>query len=85
MDVTERIMAAYRGVPGLRLTTMQAGRLWALDIAHCERLLNQLVTGGHLYLDTRNQYVLTGPVLPMRAPVAQASRPVSSPPAHPCE
>lgn len=87
MDFTERILEAYAGVPGLRLTTTQAGRLWALDPAHCERLLNQLVTDGHLYIDTRGQYAWMGhvPAPHVRNSGAQASEGVASPPTHPCE
>jgi|JI10StandDraft_1071094.scaffolds.fasta_scaffold672227_2 hypothetical protein len=60
MDLTERILAAYRGVPGLRLTTTQAGRLWASAPEDCERALNHLVTAGYLYVDTRGQYAWHG-------------------------
>jgi hypothetical protein len=62
MCVTERILADYRDLPGLRLTVRQAARLWALEIVHCERLLNQLVTDGHLFIDGSGHYAWTGPV-----------------------
>lgn len=87
MDFIERILAAYTGVPGLRLTTTQAGRLWALDPAHCERLLNRLVTDGHLYIDTRSQYAWMGhvPVPHVRASGAQAFEAVAGPPTCACD
>lgn len=62
MDVTKRILAEYRDLPGLKLTTRQAARLWALELVQCEYLLNQLVTDGHLLIDARGQYAWTGSV-----------------------
>ena len=56
MDVTERILAEYRDFPGLRLTTRQAARLWALEFTECERLLNQLVVDGDLFVDATCRY-----------------------------
>jgi hypothetical protein len=60
MDVTKRILAEYRDLPGLKLTTRQAARLWTLELVQCECLLNQLVTDGHLFIDARGQYAWTG-------------------------
>lgn len=70
MDITERILAEYRYLPGLRATALQAARRWALEVASCECLLNQLVADGHLFIDARGQYAWTG-----RAHVPHASRP----------
>ena len=42
-DALFRIRGEYLEVPGLRLTTRQAQRLWHLDRARCEVLLNALV------------------------------------------
>jgi hypothetical protein len=72
MDVTERILAEYRDLPGLRLTTRQAARLWALDLVHCERLLRQLVTDGHLCIDAIGQYTWISHV---HVPHTRASEP----------
>jgi hypothetical protein len=38
-----RIKAEYMEMPGLRLTTAQAGRLWGLDIATCRDVLERLI------------------------------------------
>ena len=40
--LVERIRGEYAEMPGLRLTLAQAARLWQLDVAICETLLQQL-------------------------------------------
>jgi hypothetical protein len=42
-DILERIQGEYRELPGLRLTRLQAQRLWHLDRAVCDGLLLALV------------------------------------------
>jgi hypothetical protein len=42
-DVLRRIQGEYLEMPGLRLTSAQAQRLWGLDRAACEALLGALV------------------------------------------
>lgn len=42
-DALCRIRGEYLEMPGLRLTTAQAQRLWNLDRPTCERLLGTLV------------------------------------------
>ncbi len=42
-DVLCRIRGEYLEMPGLRLTTAQAQRLWNLDRPTCERMLGTLV------------------------------------------
>jgi hypothetical protein len=62
MDATERILSEYREFPALRHTARQAARLWALEHVSCERLLNQLVTDGHLYINASGRFTWTGRV-----------------------
>jgi hypothetical protein len=45
-----RIRAEYREMPGLRLTLVQARRLWGLDILTCAAALATLQAAG--FLDT---------------------------------
>ncbi len=45
-----RIRSEYREMPGLRLTLLQARRLWGLDILTCSAALATLQTAG--FLDT---------------------------------
>ena len=42
-DVLQRIRAEYLELPGLRLTIVQAQRLWGLDRAACDSTLTKLV------------------------------------------
>ena len=42
-DVLRRVQGEYIEMPGLRLTTAQAQRLWGLDRASCDALLGALV------------------------------------------
>jgi hypothetical protein len=43
-----RIRGEYREMPGLRLTAAQACRLWQVDAATCEAVLQTLVAEGFL-------------------------------------
>lgn len=52
-----RIRGEYREMPGLRLKTEQAMRLWSLDQATCERVLNDLVRSGFLQRDDSGRFV----------------------------
>lgn len=42
-DALRRVQGEYIEMPGLRLTTAQAQRLWGLDRAACDALLGALV------------------------------------------
>ena len=42
-EVLQRVQGEYIEMPGLRLTTAQAQRLWGLDRAACDALLDALV------------------------------------------
>ena len=52
-DVFRRVRGEYIEMPGLRLTTAQAQRLWGLDRASCDSLLDALVEAKFL-LKTRD-------------------------------
>jgi hypothetical protein len=41
-SLVERVRGEYREMPGLCLTVPQACRLWQIDRAICERVLNAL-------------------------------------------
>jgi Fic family protein len=56
-DLETRIRGEYREMPGLRLRTEQAMRLWSLDQATCERVLNDLVHSGFLQRDEMGRFV----------------------------
>lgn len=52
-DVLQRVQGEYREMPGLRLTTAQAQKLWGLDRSACDALLGALVDAKFL-LRTRD-------------------------------
>jgi hypothetical protein len=54
-----RIRAEYREMPGLKLTTAQATRLWQLDPRHSEELLNALVVDGLLRRSSDGAYLVS--------------------------
>src|SRR5918995_1585724 len=48
-EVLQRVQGEYIEMPGLRLTTAQAQRLWGLDRAACDALLGALVDAKFLF------------------------------------
>ena len=48
-DVLRRVQGEYIEMPGLRLTPAQAQRLWGLDRAACDTLLDKLVEDRFLF------------------------------------
>ncbi len=48
-DVLRRVQGEYIEMPGLRLTTAQAQRLWGLDRSVCDTLLGALVDTKFLF------------------------------------
>ena len=53
-----RIRAEYREMPGLRLTLLQARRLWAIDIMTCSAALTALEASGFLSSTRDGAFVL---------------------------
>ena len=56
-SLVARVRGEYREMPGLRLTVLQACRLWHVDVPTCERLFEQLVTEGVLYKTEKSTYI----------------------------
>lgn len=52
----ERIKSEYMEMPGLRLTTTQAARLWNLSVRTSERVMAALVERRFLIRDSRGAY-----------------------------
>jgi hypothetical protein len=48
-DVIRRVQGEFLEMPGLRLTEPQARRLWGLDEASCDALLDALVDAKFLF------------------------------------
>lgn len=61
-DSITRLLTRIRGefleMPGLRLTSAQAARLWALDRRTSERILDGLTTAGFLLRSREGAYLL---------------------------
>jgi hypothetical protein len=57
---SQRILAEYREMPGLRVTLRQAARLWAMDAGHCRAILDALVASGGLRRSSKGEYCLPG-------------------------
>jgi hypothetical protein len=81
----EVAQSAFRELPTLRLTPAQARRLWSLDPATCQRVLQRLVACGYLTVADDGRYCrpecLTAsagwdwPRVPRRAPVPPSHHP----------
>ena len=52
-----RIRSEFLEMPGLRLTPVQAARLWAVDRETSERILHGLVAAGFLIKNREGAYV----------------------------
>jgi hypothetical protein len=56
-SLAARIRGEYREMPGLRLTLAQACRLWHVDAATCETLLEELVREAFLHRTDKGAYI----------------------------
>jgi hypothetical protein len=56
-----RARAEYLEMPGLRLTTRQAARLWSLDREVCNAILQQLTASGFLGQTPDGAFLLRAP------------------------
>ena len=70
LDVLRRVQGEYIEMPGLRLTTAQAQRLWGLDRAACDALLSALVDAKFLFRTRDGAFVRSDN---MRAIILSAS------------
>lgn len=56
LQLLHRVRAEFSEMPGMRLTTEQAMRLWSLDRATCEGVLDELITTRFLERDAFGRY-----------------------------
>jgi hypothetical protein len=56
-DWLHLIRSEYLEIPGLNLTRQQVQRLWSLDAATCDALLDALLAGKFLKLTDHGAYV----------------------------
>ena len=66
--MVDRIRGDYMEMPGLELTTPQAGRLWNLGLDDCRQVLDALVDAGFLKWTAKRTIVRTGRDLRTGAP-----------------
>ena len=52
--LVDRVRSEFEEMPGLRLTIPQASRLWGLDPAACQRIVDTLV--GNVFTDLAPLY-----------------------------
>ena len=52
-----RVRAEFMEMPGLRLTSAQAARLWAVDRQMSERILDGLMAAGFLFRNREGAYL----------------------------
>ncbi len=57
-QLIERVRGEYLEMPGLKLTPVQARRLWSLDDRVCERVLTALVQSKFLAKTRDGSFVL---------------------------
>jgi hypothetical protein len=72
-EVLEKIRKEYLEMPGLILTTAQAGRLWSLDLPTCESLLDRLVGSHFLMRKADGRYARADFRFPVPRPIKTVS------------
>jgi hypothetical protein len=73
-EVLQRIQGEFVEMPGLRLTTAQAQRLWGLERDVCDALLGALVDAKFLSQTRDGAFVRLDGVAPMKIMKAQPKR-----------
>jgi hypothetical protein len=66
-DVLRRVQCEFLEMPGLRLTTPQARRLWGLDAAQCDALLGALVDSNFLFRTRDGAFMRVEHAMPAKA------------------
>jgi len=66
-EVLRRVQGEFLEMPGLRLTTPQARRLWGLDAAQCDALLGALVEANFLFRTRDGAFMRVEHAAPVKA------------------
>jgi hypothetical protein len=66
-DVVRRVQCEFLEMPGLRLTAPQARRLWGLDAAACDALLDSLVSSNFLFRTRDGAFMRVDQATPAKA------------------
>ena len=73
-EVLRRVRGEYIEMPGLRLTSAQAQRLWGLDRAACDALLGALVDAKFLFRTRDGAFVRSDYARPAKTPETLSTR-----------
>jgi hypothetical protein len=76
-DVLRRVEGEFMEMPGLRLTELQARRLWNLDAASCAALLGALVEANFLFRTSDGAFMRVEHLSPAKAALRKRSRAVA--------
>jgi hypothetical protein len=66
-EVLRRVQGEFLEMPGLRLTTPQARKLWGLDAAQCDSLLGALVDANFLFRTRDGAFMRVEHAVPVKA------------------
>jgi len=66
-EVLRRVQGEFLEMPGLRLTTPQARKLWGLDAAQCDALLGALVDANFLFRTRDGAFMRVEHSVPVKA------------------
>ena len=66
-EVLRRVQGEFLEMPGLRLTTPQARRLWGLDAAACDALLGALIESKFLFRTRDGAFMRVESAMPAKA------------------
>ncbi len=66
-DIVSRVKGEFLEMPGLRLTEVQARRLWALEPSLCTAVLSELVDNGFLLRTRDGAFVRVDVAAPLKA------------------
>ena len=66
-EVLRRVQGEFLEMPGLRLTSAQARRLWGLDAAACDALLVELVNAKFLFRTRDGAFMRVEQAAPVKA------------------
>ena len=78
-DALRRVQGEFLEMPGLRLTTAQARRLWGIDVQVCESLLGALVERKFLFRTRDGAFMRVDTAAPKAAPRPPSSVAAASP------
>jgi hypothetical protein len=76
-EVLQRIQGEFVEMPGLRLTTAQAQRLWGLERDICDALLGALVDAKFLSQTRDGAFIRMDGARPTRLPSIKRGQPIA--------